>query len=50
MSSTNFQIVYHVKIIVFHTCSLVDFDFAIFHLEGIISNEKVYIGEDSKRM
>ncbi len=49
MSSTNFQIVYHVKIIVFHTCSLVDFDFAIFHLEGI-SNEKVYIGGDSKRM
>lgn len=49
MSSTNFQIFYHVKIIVFHTCSLVDFDFAIFHLEGI-SNEKVYIGGDSKRM
>jgi len=40
MSSTNPPFFfYHVKIIVFHTCSLVDFDFAIFHLEGR-SNEK----------
>jgi hypothetical protein len=49
MSSSNFQFFYHVKINVFHTGSLVDFDFAIFHLEGL-SNEKVYIGGDSKRM